>query len=110
LRADKENNKTPVITFEEIYKIVAKIPKGKVMSYKQIAKLVKTTPRIVGFALHANKNPNTVPCHRVVFSNGALSKGYAYAGINSQKAKLINENVLFINKNFVNLKECLFKY
>ena len=80
-------------TFEKIYKVVAKIPKGKVITYKQVAELAKTTPRVVGFALHANKNPLEIPCHRVIKSNGTLANGYAFGGKSVQKRKLLNEGI-----------------
>jgi methylated-DNA-protein-cysteine methyltransferase related protein len=80
-----------VRAFEKIYEIVAKIPKGKVMTYKQVADLAKTTPRIVGFALHVNKDPLNVPCHRVIKSDGTLAEGYAFGGKKEQRRRLIQE-------------------
>ena len=41
--------------FEKIYKVVSSIPKGKVITYKEVAKKANTNPRTVGFALHVNK-------------------------------------------------------
>ena len=79
----------------EVYKIVSKIPKGKVKTYGEIAKLVGTSPRAVGQILHKNKNPKKVPCHRVVFVNGSLSKNYAFGGIKKQKELLLNEKIKF---------------
>ena len=64
---------------EQVYEIVSKIPKGKVMTYKQIANLLSCRAyRAVGNAL--NKNPydiSKVPCHRVIKTNGELG-GYAW--------------------------------
>jgi methylated-DNA-protein-cysteine methyltransferase-like protein len=95
-------------TFDKIYKIVSKIPKGKVLTYKRVALLsgVKN-PRVVGFALHANKNPDQVPCHRVVKSDGFLAKGYAFGGIKAQEEKLKKEGVVFLTKNKVDLSKSL---
>ena len=90
-------------TFEKIYKIVSSIPKGKVMTYKQIADIVKTTPRVVGFALHANKDPKNIPCHRVIKSNGTLAKGYAFGGAEKQKELLKKEGIVFLKNNCVDL-------
>lgn len=95
-------------TFQKIYKIVSIIPKGQVTTYAQIAKIVKTNPRIVGFALHANKNPQDIPCHRVIKSNGTLAKGYAFGGLEKQKEKLEKEGVLFSNKNQIDLNKYSF--
>lgn len=81
--------------FERIYNEVKKIPKGKVATYGEIAKRVGTTPRVVGFALHRNPDPKTIPCHRVVFKGGRLSPGYAFGGIEKQKKKLESEGIVF---------------
>lgn len=85
--------------FKRIYQIVEKIPEGKIMTYGQIAKLAKVaTPRIVGFAMHSNKTPETVPCHRVIFTNGSLTPGYAFGGIEIQK-KILQEEGVIVDKN-----------
>jgi len=74
------------------------------MTYKQVSVLANVaTPRVVGFALHVNKDPENIPCHRVVFSNGNLTPGYAFGGEEKQRAKLQKEGVKF-NKNVVDLE------
>jgi methylated-DNA-protein-cysteine methyltransferase related protein len=94
-------------SFERIYEVVKKIPKGKVMTYKQVSILANVaTPRVVGFALHVNKDPNHIPCHRVVFSNGTLTPGYAFGGESVQREKLENEGVVFTQKGNVDLISC----
>ena len=80
-------------TFARIYEEVKKIPKGQVATYGEIARKVGTTPRVVGFALHKNPDPENIPCHRVVFKNGNLSSGYAFGGKRAQKEKLRYEGV-----------------
>lgn len=94
-------------TFEKIYKVVAKIPRGKVLTYGDISVTLDINPRVVGYALHANKNPSLVPCHRVVFKDGSLAKGFAFGGKDIQKKLLVNEGVSFIGEK-VNLKTSLF--
>lgn len=79
--------------FERIYQEVRKIPKGKTVTYGEIAKRVGTTPRVVGFGLHQNPDSKHIPCHRVVFKNGSLAKGYAFGGPKEQKRKLVSEGV-----------------
>ena len=62
---------------EKVYDAVKKIPKGGVLTYKQIAELTGRpfSYRAVGNAL--NKNPfKDVPCHRVIRSDGKIG-GYA---------------------------------
>lgn len=92
--------------FQRIYEITSKIPKGNVMTYGQIAILSNVaTPRIVGFAMHSNKTPETIPCHRVVFTDGSLTPGYAFGGEEVQMKKLKEEGVAFTDKNKVNLQK-----
>lgn len=83
-------------TFDKVYKVVKKIPRGKVTTYGTIAKFVGiTNPRVVGYALHVNKDPDNIPCHRVVNAKGGLAKGYAFGGLGIQKQLLKQEGISF---------------
>jgi methylated-DNA-protein-cysteine methyltransferase related protein len=93
--------------FEQVHQIVATIPRGKVMTYGQIGKLLGITPRVVGFALHANKTPDDVPCHRVVNRDGRVAPGYAFGGYDIQKKLLEAEDVEFKDELCVNLTKHL---
>jgi O-6-methylguanine DNA methyltransferase len=73
-------NKTMPKTFrEKVYHIVSQIPKGEVLSYKEVAELAGSPRayRAVGNLMHNNPNPSHVPCHRVIASNYGLG-GFAY--------------------------------
>lgn len=97
--------------FESVYNVVKQIPKGKVATYGQIAFLIgrPKASRFVGFALHSNPNPITIPCHRVVNKNGYLSGGFAFGGIDEQKRLLELEGVK-VNSNYcVDLTKYLWK-
>jgi O-6-methylguanine DNA methyltransferase len=56
---------------EQIYAVVKKIPKGEVLTYKEVAKRVGKPKayRAVGNILNKNTDPK-VPCHRVIRSDG----------------------------------------
>lgn len=82
-------------TKEAVYSMVKNIPKGKVATYGQVARLVDTGPRVVGKYLHENQDPNTVPCHRVVHADGSLAPSYAFGGSDKQMQKLKSEGVNF---------------
>lgn len=92
-------------TFAKVYHLVSKVPKGKVTTYGALAMSIRTDPRIVGYALHANKNTTRVPCHRVINSKGRISSGYAFGGPNVQKKMLEKEGIRFDKKETVNLNE-----
>lgn len=83
---------------EKVLKIVAKIPRGKVMSYKEVAKLAgwPKAYRVVGNILSKNFNPE-IPCHRVIRSNGKLG-GYN-RGIENKQKILKGEGVILSLKN-----------
>lgn len=97
-------------SFEAVYEAVKKIPKGKVSTYGRIAKYLGiNNPRVVGYALHSNKAPDTVPCHRVVNIKGGLAPGYAFGGPTIQKQLLNQEGITFIGED-VDIKKHLFKF
>ncbi len=56
-----------------VYSIVKKIPKGGVLTYKEVAEKIENPKsfRAVGNALNKNFDPK-IPCHRVIRSNGAI--------------------------------------
>ena len=95
-------------TFEKIYEQVKKIPEGRVASYSQIALLAGNPrwARVVGYALHNNPDPDTIPCHRVVTKDGRLSSAFAFGGENMQKQFLMNEGVTFKDENRVDMTKC----
>lgn len=92
-------------TFEKVYKVVAKIPKGKITTYGSISKIIGVDPRVIGYALHANKDSKNVPCHRVINSKGKISDGYAFGGPGIQRKMLEKEGVKFDKDDMVNLEE-----
>ena len=94
--------------FEKVYQIVKQIPYGMVMSYGDIAELLgnKRMSRQVGWALHVNPSPETIPCYRVVNRFGEVSSAFVFGGANVQRALLEKEGVIFDEKGRV--KPCFF--
>ena len=93
-------------TFEKIYDAVKKIPKGKVCTYGCVAAMAGNPrwSRVVGYALHVNPDPSTIPCHRVVTKNGEVSKAFAFGGENMQRLLLAEEGIEFLEDGRVDLK------
>lgn len=83
--------------FEEVYMVVGRIPKGKVMTYGTVARLMGNPrmSRVVGYALHVNPDPLRIPCHRVVNRFGEVSSAFAFGGGNRQRELLLSEGVEF---------------
>src|SRR4030095_5470984 len=74
----RDPNATYEKVFEKIYKLVLRIPRGRVMTYGQIARLLEErySPRLVGWAMHATPHDErNIPWHRVINSRGTISTG-----------------------------------
>ena len=93
---------------KNVYLAVQKIPKGRVANYGCIAFLAGKphAARGVGFVLHRNNDPEHTPCHRVVFKDGSLCKGYVFGGPDVQRQKLLDEGVPFLPDGRVDMEAC----
>lgn len=78
-----------------IYEAVKKIPRGQVATYGQVAELAgnKRMSRAVGNVLHKNKDPENIPCYRVVNAKGELSGSFAFGGENEQARRLMADGI-----------------
>jgi len=85
------------------------VPEGKVTTYKEIANYLGSKAyRAVGSAMNKNPNAPTVPCHRVVNSNGSAG-GYAF-GIEAKTAILAKEGVKIENNYIRNFEQHLYRF
>jgi methylated-DNA-[protein]-cysteine S-methyltransferase len=101
----KSGKLSPAMNFnQKVWAITARIPKGKVVTYGDIARALGTKAyRAVGNALNRNPYAPAVPCHRVVGSDGSLT-GFA-AGVEMKKRLLSEEGVRFATDNRVDLND-----
>ena len=72
-----------------VWNYLQRIPYGRTTTYGDIARKLRTSPRAVGGALGRNNLMMTVPCHRVVGSDGKLT-GFTSVGGLSTKRNLLN--------------------
>ncbi|MEK6945382.1 MAG: MGMT family protein [Nanoarchaeota archaeon] len=94
---------------EKCYTVLRKVPKGKVTTYKEIARALKTKAyRAVGTAMNKNPYAPEVPCHRVVNSNGNLG-GFA-SGCENKIKLLKKEGVRIENNRVVDFEKVLYKF
>lgn len=95
---------------EKVFSLTAKIPKGKVTTYKILARKAgrPAAARAVGQALAKNPQVIKVPCHRVVNSNGLIG-GYQL-GKNKKMKLLKSEGVKIKYGRVLNLKRYLFAF
>ena len=102
-------------TFDErVWKLMERIPKGRVTTYAQIAKKLDCQAyRAVGNACRRNPYAPRVPCHRVVKSNGMIG---GFGGRTSGKTverkirMLRKEAVIVKDGRIVNFEKVLFKF
>ncbi len=93
--------------FEQVYRVVIEIPKGRVTSYGAIAKYlgVAKASRMVGWSLNKCSSYHTyVPAHRVLNRNGLLTGKAAFPGENTMQELLENEGVKVVNNQVVDFK------
>lgn len=90
---DRKNQRG--VFFQRVIAVVRAIPAGSVMTYKQVASAAGSPRacRAVGSMMKKNVDP-TVPCHRVVRSDGNVGE-YNQGGSDAKKKKLIDEGAIF---------------
>ena len=93
---------------QKFYKLLRKVPRGKVTTYKEIARVLKTKAyRAVGNAMNKNPYAPGVACHRVVKSSGEVG-GFA-SGTRKKISMLRKEGIKIVNGN-IDLKKYLYKF
>jgi methylated-DNA-[protein]-cysteine S-methyltransferase len=89
--------------FNKCYKVVGKIPKGKVSTYKAVARALGTNAyRAVGNAMNKNPHSPKVPCHRVIKNNGDIG---GFAKGKKEKIRLLKKEGVVVEKERVNLEK-----
>ena len=93
----------------KVYALTSKVPKGRVTTYKEIAKALGIKAyRAVGNALNKNPYAPRVPCHRVVNSNGSIG---GFASGSKKKADMLRvESVGVKNNKIIKFKEKIYKF
>ncbi len=95
--------------FKKVYEIARQIPYGRVTSYGAIAKYLGAarSARMVGWAMNASSNDDTVPAHRVVNRIGVLTGKHHFQGTSLMQQLLESEDVEIKDNKIVNF-EALF--
>ena len=82
---------------DKVYELCRGIPKGKVATYGQLAKLAgkPKAARAVGAYMRMNPDAPNTPCHRVVAADGKLTGYSAHGGLAAKRKMLVKEGVHF---------------
>lgn len=94
---------------EKCYAILKRVPKGKVTTYKEIARALNCKAyRAVGTAMNKNPYAPKVACHRVVNSNGKIG---GFASGTKNKIKMLQKEGILVKKNHIqNFNKVLHKF
>lgn len=94
---------------EKCYALLARIPEGRVTTYKELARALNTKAwRAVGSAMARNKNLFVTPCHRVIRSDGTVGQ-YAL-GTDKKSDILVSEGVAIMNGKVNNLEKFMYRF
>ncbi len=93
-------------TYSRIYKVVRRIPRGRVATYGQVAELagMEGRARQVGYAMHSLPSASDVPWHRVINARGEISPRSGSDSHELQRMLLEEEGVEFDEHTRVDLK------
>jgi methylated-DNA-protein-cysteine methyltransferase related protein len=94
-------------TYERIYAVVRRVPRGRVATYGQVARLagIGRAARQVGYALHALPAGTTLPWYRVINAKGEVSLRADGGGAITQRIRLEHEGVRFNSRGRVALSK-----
>jgi len=84
--------------YAKVYEIVARIPKGKVTTYGAIAEMIgmKSSSRLVGYALKVMPPDLNLPAQRVLNRKGLLTGAHGFGGYERMRWILEREGITFI--------------
>ncbi len=88
--------------------LLKKIPKGKVVSYGELARICKTSPRAIGRIMKYNLDPINCPCYKVVGSDGSLVGYNGKGGLKTKRKLLERDGIKFFKEKIA--KEYFYKF
>jgi methylated-DNA-protein-cysteine methyltransferase-like protein len=97
--------------WQRIWRVVARVPRGRVATYGQIAHLagLPGQARQVGYALAALPEASRVPWQRVVNARGELSPRATFDGAARQRVALAEEGIVFDAAGRIDLNRYLWR-
>jgi len=104
-RERKREAVEPASIHERIHAVARLVPRGRVSTYGQIARIVGCTPRMVGYAMASLPGDSDVPWQRVINSQGRVSPRGAGDGGLVQRKILEREGIRFDARGRVDLEQ-----
>ncbi len=102
-RTKKEVSNKKYSFFEDVFEVVKLIPKGRVTSYGAIGAYLglRSSARMVGWAMNASHADSKVPAHRVVNSQGLLTGKHHFTPPSAMESRLKKEGVKVVKDKVV---------
>ena len=99
-------------SYDRIYAVVRKIPRGRVATYGQVATAagLRGHARQVGYALNALRSARSIPWHRVINAKGEISARSIPGSEKVQRTRLEREDVVFDDRGRVSLQRFRWKH
>ena len=88
---------------KEMQNLLLKIPKGKVVSYKEIARKLGVHPRVAGRLVGSNPDGDKYPCYKVVRSDGRIG-GYSNPKGIMEKIRRLEKDGIEVKNNRISMK------
>jgi len=92
----------------KVFMKLLEVPKGKVVSYGELAHACGTSARAVGAIMRSNDEPHIYPCYKVVHENKMIGN-YSGVGGKKTKIKLLKKDGVLIDRDFVDEK-CMHRF
>ncbi|MEI9918909.1 MAG: MGMT family protein [Bacteroidota bacterium] len=93
--------------FEDVFEVAKLIPRGRVTSYGAIAAYLglRSSARMVGWAMNATHTDKKVPAHRVVNSQGLLTGKHHFVPPSAMEERLKKEGVKVVKDKVVDFQK-----
>ena len=78
---------------KQMQKLLLKIPKGKVTTYKEIARVLKIHPRAAGRLVGSNPDGKKYPCYKVIYADGRLGGYTSSKGVKEKMKRLKKDGI-----------------
>ena len=94
---------------DKVYGFLKSVPRGKVTTYKELAKASGLHPRTVGLLMKNNKDPVSIPCYKVIRSDGSIG-GYSGRGGIETKIMLLRKDGINVKNKRIELRKHLHRF
>ena len=100
---------TPDARRDLVFSLLKSVPSGSVVTYASLARAAGTHPRAVAAWMRGNRDPEGVPCFRVVMSDGRIG-GYSAPGGPAMKEELLRKSGVMVERGRIDIVRHLYRF